>query len=159
MEIPQTFQNFCNILPPVFTNIADVLVNLPIILLFLITLPVRFFVCILSVITKISPTCALLNIFPFLSIICPLVTASTSAYSCYGNCKYCQSGTCVEYPQSLINLCTQCQNQYSILNKIFCDIGVVLFSLLIPFTTLINIVLIPATGKQLCISVNPNACG
>ncbi|ALG96863.1 hypothetical protein [Acidianus bottle-shaped virus 3 strain ABV3] len=146
----------CSLLPPVFTNLVDVLINLPIILLYLITLPVRFFVCFLAQLINVSPWCLIFNLFPMISMVCPFLTASPSEYSCYGNCPYCVSSECVQFPPCFSILCTACK--YSIFNKIFCDFGVVLLSMIQPLTVLINIITVPIFHKALCLNVNPEIC-
>lgn len=152
------FNTFCEIVPPIYNTATDLLVNLPILLLYLITLPVRFFICQFSAFTGINFVCALINLLPPFTMLCPLFTANQSESSCYGDCKYCLTSECLQYPQTVANICIECQQSFSILNKIFCNIGVLLYSFISPVTVIINVFLVPIIGKQFCINVNPYIC-
>lgn len=163
-EIGQFFQkyaNFCGLLPPsVDTSILAFLSNLPIILVFLITVPIRFFICIFSGLAKINPICVLINLFPPLAIVIPFVTAQYPPV-CNTQCQYCQSGKgeCLNYNQTIANYFNQCENQLSILNKIFCLVGIIIADILNPILTFINPLIYLAIHKVICLNTNPSVCG
>jgi len=156
LGIQQKITGFCDVIPPGINSITSFIVNLPLIILWLITLPPRAFLCILASIIQIPFLGLLVNIFPPLTLFCSFCPGSN--YSCFENCPSCtQSGECVTVPQFYIDLCRKTLPYFSIFNEIFCLIGYILIIMSIPLITLVNVMLVP-TGKQLCVNVNPNNC-
>jgi len=156
-QVQSEIEGFCDVLPPNINNLLSFVVNLPVIMLWIITLPPRTFLCILSSITQIPLYGLLANIFPPITLFCSLSQGNPNS-ECFSNCSYCyQSNECVNIPSFYNNFCEQALPYFSILNEIFCLIGYIMLVLLIPITSFINIVLAPL-GKQLCLSVNPNNC-
>ena len=156
-EVQDAIKGFCDVFPPNINNLTSFVVNLPLIMLWVITLPPRTFLCILSSITQIPILGLIANLFPPITLFCSL-TPSSSPTSCNGCNSYCSnSGECISPPQFYLNFCQKTLKYFSIFNEIFCLLGYIILVLLIPVTTLINIALLPL-GKQICISVNPNNC-
>jgi len=156
-EVQQKIEGLCDVFPPEIDNVVSFVVNLPIVLLWIITLPPRTFLCILTSITQIPLYGLIANIFPPITLFCSL-TQGNSQNTCFSQCPGCyQSGECVTIPQAYTNFCQKALPYFSLFNEIFCLIGYIIIVLLIPTTTLINLVLAPL-GKQLCLSVNPNNC-
>ena len=149
-------KRFCPLFPYGINSVTSALSNLPVILLFIFTIPVRTFLCLLSSITNVPIYGVLANLFPPLTLPCSLTEGNT--VGCYSNCPYCQNNSeCLPIPNTLTNFCTKSRPYFSILNQIFCLIGYVLIVLITPITELINIFL-AVIGKQICISANPNNC-
>lgn len=160
-EFFQKYNSFCGLLPPsVDSSITSFLANLPFVLLFLITIPIRFFICVFSSITKINIACAVINLFAPASIIIPFITAQSPPV-CTTNCSYCISETneCANYNSEIASYFTKCQNQYSILNKIFCLIGIIIANILNPIIAFINPLIYLAIHKVICLNTNPSICG
>jgi len=156
-EIVKVEEGICQVFPPGITNFVSAIVNLPVILLWILTLPPRTFLCILSSITQLPLYGLLANLFPPLTLLCSLTTGN-SLGGCNSECPGCnQSSECIEIPQSYINFCQKALPYFSIFNQIFCLVGYVILVLAIPITSIINIILVPL-GKQLCLGVNPNNC-
>jgi hypothetical protein len=156
-EVQQKIEGFCDVFPPGINNALSFVVNLPLVLLWIITLPPRTFLCILTDITEINLYGLIANIFPPITLFCSL-TQGSSGNSCFSQCPGCtQSGECVSIPQAYSNFCSKALPYFSIFNQIFCLIGYVIIILITPIISLINIMLAPI-GKQLCIDVNPNNC-
>jgi len=147
---------FCDIFPPGINSLTSFLVNLPIIILWVITIPPRTFLCILSSITQIPILGLIANLFPPSTLFCSLVNGSgLGCNQCQSECNL--SGECIGIPQSYIKFCQETLPYFSIFNEIFCLLGYIIAVLLIPAITLINIPL-AFIGKQICVSVNPNNC-
>ncbi|ALG96790.1 hypothetical protein [Acidianus bottle-shaped virus 2 strain ABV2] len=160
-EFFQKYNGFCGLLPPsVDSSITSFLANLPFVLLFLITTPIRFFICIFSSITSINITCAVINLFAPASIIIPFITAQSPPV-CSTQCQYCsaQTGECANYNSEIASYFTNCQNQFSILNKVFCLIGVTIADILNPIIAFINPLIYLAIHKVICLNTNPSICG
>jgi hypothetical protein len=150
-------QKFCDVFPPGIDSIVSFLANLPLVLLWIITLPPRTFLCILTSITQIPLYGFIANIFPPSTLFCSFVN-SNSPSTCFANCPSCyKPGECIEMPQQYINFCQNAKPYFSIFNEIFCLIGYILLVLTIPITSILNLVLV-LFNKQICISVNPNNC-
>jgi len=149
-------KDICSVFPPHINSFLSVVVNLPIILLYIISLPPRFFLCILASITNVPLLGLLANLFPPSTLFCSIVPGSSN--TCYSECPGCQSNAkCVSLPNSYIKFCNEAKPYFSLLNEIFCLIGYVTTVILLPIIELINIVLAP-TGNQLCISYDVNNC-
>lgn len=160
-EILNKYNAFCHLLPPgADSSIVAFLANLPLVLLFLITTPIRFFICIFSSITSINLVCALINLLPPSTIILPFITASTPPV-CTSECVYCKAGRgeCVNYNAKIASYFTNCQSQFSVLNKIFCLVGVIIADVLEPILAFINPLIYLAIGKEVCLNTNPSICG
>lgn len=155
------YNGFCDLLPPgADSSIVAFLANLPLVLLFLITTPIRFFVCIFSSITSINIVCALLNLLPPATIALPFLTASSPPV-CNEGCKYCKGGKgeCLNYNKKVANYLLNCVSQFSVLNKIFCLIGVQIANILNPIIAFINPLIFLAIRKEICLNTNPSICG
>jgi len=149
-------QRFCPVFPRGIHSFTSAVSNLPIILLFLLTLPIRTFVCILSSITSVPIYGVIANLFPPLTLMCSVTQGNTTA--CYQNCPYCQNNSeCIAIPSQLSTFCTNARPYFSILDEIFCLVGYIIVTLFIPLTEFINIFL-ALFNKQLCLSANPNYC-
>lgn len=149
-------KKFCPVFPQGITSLTSALSNLPIILLFILTIPIRTFLCILSSITEIPLYGVIANLLPPSTLLCSLTYGSSNV--CYPNCPYCQnSSECLQIPNQLTTFCSNARPYFSIPNQIFCLIGYILIVLFIPLSEFINIFL-ALVGKQLCISANPNLC-
>jgi len=149
-------KKFCPLFPSGINSVTSAVSNLPIILLFILTIPVRTFLCLLSSITDVPLYGVIANLFPPITLPCSLTQGTTNG--CYPNCPYCQnSSECLPIPSEITNFCTKSKPYFSILNEIFCLIGYVLIVIITPITELINIFL-ALVGKQICISANPNNC-
>lgn len=160
-EFFQKYNGFCGLLPPSVDNsITSFLVNLPFVLLFLITTPIRFFICIFSGITKINIACAVINLFAPGTIALPFITAKSPPV-CTSECQYCQSvkNECANYNSEIASYFLKCQNQFSILNKIFCLVGVIIADILNPIIAFINPLIYLAIHKVICLNTNPSICG
>jgi hypothetical protein len=156
-EVQQKIEGFCDVFPPGIDNVVSFVVNLPIVLLLIITLPPRTFLCILTSFTEIPLYGVLANLFPPITLFCSLAQESANN-ACFSNCPYCyQSGECVGIPSVYSNFCQKALPYFSLFDQIFCLVGYIILVLIIPITSLINIALAPL-GKQLCINVNPNNC-
>jgi hypothetical protein len=154
--IQEKIAGFCDVFPPGINSLTSFVVNLPIIMLWVITIPPRTFLCILSSVTQIPILGLIANLFPPSTIFCSLT--SGNSLSCQPCNSYCNlSGECVGLPQSYQNFCQKTLPYFSIFNEIFCLLGYIIAVLLIPVITLINIPL-SFIGKQICLSVNPNNC-
>jgi hypothetical protein len=155
-ELQKFDKSFCSIFPPGIDSFTSVLVNLPIILLWIISLPPRTFLCLLTSIGQVNVLGVIINLIPPLTMFCSVCPGTSS--SCFQCSNYCQNNAeCITLPQSYINLCQQTKQYFSILNEIFCLLGYVLLSLILPFTQIINFIL-SFTGHQICLSLNPNNC-
>ena len=155
-ELQKIDDFFCNVFPPGINSFASALANLPVILLWIITLPPRFFLCIISSIAQIPILGAIVNLIPPITLFCSVCEGQ--ATSCFQCQNYCQnSAECVSFPQSYINLCQQTKQYFSILNQIFCLIGYVMLAIALPFVQIINFFL-SFTGHQICLNLNPNNC-
>ncbi|ABP73434.1 hypothetical protein [Acidianus bottle-shaped virus] len=160
-EFLKKYAGFCGLLPPSVDNsLLDFLANLPIILVFLITMPVRFFICIFAGLAKVNPICVLINLLPPLAIAIPFVTAQTPPV-CSTQCQYCQSGKgeCLNYNPTIAKYFTQCEKQLSVLNKIFCLVGIIIADVLNPILAFINPLIYLAIHKVICLNTNPCICG
>lgn len=160
-EVLKQYNAFCQLLPPgVTSSLADLMANLPIILFFLVTTPVRFFICIFSSITKINLICALINLFPPSTLILPFITQQ-SPQACTTQCQYCVTNntTCINYFPQITNYFNQCSNQWSILNKIFCLLGIIIAEIINPFLVFINPLIYLAVHKVICLNTDPSICG
>ena len=155
-EVQQKIEGFCDVFPPGINNLVSFIVNLPLILLWIITLPPRTFLCIISSFTEIPLYGLLANIFPPITLFCSLTEGESN--TCFKECPTCnQQKECIQIPQSYVNFCQKALPYFSLFNQIFCLIGYVLIILSIPITTIINIVL-ATFEKQICIDVNVNNC-
>lgn len=160
-DLFRQYANFCGLLPPSVDNsLSSFLANLPIILLFLVTVPVRFFICIFAGLAKINPICSLINLLPPVAIALPFLTAQSPPV-CNNQCQYCQSGKgeCLNYNPTLAKYFNQCEKQLSILNKIFCLVGIIIADVINPILTFINPLLYLAIHKVICLNTNPSVCG
>jgi len=156
LPIQQKIAGFCDLTPPGINNIISFVVNLPLIMLWIITVPPRFFLCTITSITQIPLLGLLANIFPPITMFCSVVPGSS--YACFSNCPNCiQSNECVSIPESYAKFCQETRPYFSIFNQIFCLIGYILVVMSIPIITLVNIVL-AFFGKQICVDLNPNNC-
>jgi len=156
-EIQEKIEGFCDVFPPGINNAVSFVVNLPLVLLWIITLPPRTFLCIISSFTEIPLYGLIANIFPPITLFCSL-TQGGSNNMCFSECPGCyQSGECIGIPTVYSNFCSNALPYFSIFNQIFCLVGYIILILLIPATSLINLALAPL-GKQLCINVDPNNC-
>jgi len=155
-EVQQRIEGFCDVFPPGIDNVVAFIVNLPLVLLWIITLPPRTFLCVLTSFTEIPLYGLIANIFPPITLFCSLTEGESNV--CFKSCTACnQENECIQIPQSYINFCQKALPYFSLFNQIFCLIGYILIILSIPITTIINIVL-ATFGKQICIDVNPNNC-
>jgi len=155
-ELQQKIQGFCDLVPPGINNAKSLVINLPLIMLWIITVPPRFFFCTLASITQIPLDGLIANIFPPIVLFCSLVPGQS--YSCFSQCPSCtQNNECVQIPQSYTNFCQKALPYFSIFDQIFCLIGYIMMIMSIPIITLINIIL-AVFGKQICIDLNPNNC-
>lgn len=160
-EVLRQYNAFCQLLPPGVTNSVETfLANLPLIILFLVTIPVRFFLCVFSTITKINLICVLFNVFPPANFVLPFISAKTSP-SCNTQCKYCtkQNIMCINYFPQIVKYFNECKKQMSILNKIFCLLGIIIADIINPFLVFINPLIYLATNKIICINTDPSICG
>jgi len=148
--------DICDVFPPGINSFTSVLVNLPLILLWLITLPPRFFFCVLSSITQIPIYGLIMNVFPPLAVFCPFTQSSEVV--CFSNCPGCSiSGTCVTIPSSISNFCTKALPYFSILDQMFCLLGYIVWVIAYPSIELLNIIFAP-TGRQICLIPDANVC-
>jgi hypothetical protein len=155
-QLQQVIGDFCSVFPPGINSITSVLVNLPVILLWIITLPPRTFLCILSSLAEIPIYGLIANLFPPITILCPICTSSANV--CYSNCPGCSNtNECITLPSSISSFCKKAQPYFSLLNEIFCLIGYVILVILQPVIEIINLIIAP-TNKQLCLTPNPNNC-
>ena len=155
-ELQQKIAGFCDIIPPGIDSITSFIANLPLVMLWIITLPPRTFFCTLASITQIPIYGLIANLFPPITLFCSLVQGQNT--SCFSKCPACTyNNECVQIPQSYINFCQKALPYFSIFDEIFCLLGYVMIVLSLPIITLINIMLLPL-GKQICIDVNPNNC-
>jgi len=156
-EVQQKIEGYCDVFPPGIDNAIGFVVNLPIVMLWIITIPIRTFLCTLASFTEIPLYGLIANFFPPITLFCSLAQGG-NGNSCFSECPYCyNSGECIGIPNSYSNFCTKALPYFSLFDQIFCLIGYIILVLLIPITSLINIALAPI-GKQLCINVNPNNC-
>jgi len=155
-KVQEKIEGYCDVFPPGIDNVVSFLVNLPLILLWIITLPPRTFLCTLASLAEIPLYGLIANIFPPITLFCSYYQSTNS--TCFPKCPYCSNnGQCITLPQSYINFCRKALPYFSLFNQIFCLIGYVLTVMSIPIITIINLVLAPL-GKQVCIDVNPNYC-
>ncbi len=156
LPIQQKIAGFCDLIPPGINNFTSFVVNLPLIMLWIITIPPRFFLCTLTSITQIPFYGLIANLFPPIVLFCSLVPGQS--YSCFSNCTGCtQNNECIQIPQGYANFCQKALPYFSIFDQIFCLIGYIMIIMSIPIITLINIIL-AVFGKQICIDLNPNNC-
>ena len=155
-ELQKIDEFFCDVFPPGINSLTSAIVNLPVILLWIVTLPPRTFFCIISSIAQIPILGVIVNLIPPLTMFCSVSTGqSTSCFQCQNYCQ--NSGNCISFPQSYINLCQQTLQYFSILNQIFCLLGYVMLVIALPFIQIINFFL-SFTGHQICLNLNPNNC-
>jgi len=155
-EVAKIDKKFCPVFPRGISSLTSAVSNLPVIILFIISLPVRTFLCVLSSITSVPLYGVLANLFPPLTLACSLTQGSES--SCFSNCPYCsENADCLTIPSEVFTFCEKSRPYFSILDQIFCLLGYVLIVLISPITELINIPL-ALFGKQLCLNSNPNLC-
>jgi hypothetical protein len=155
-EVQEKIEGLCDVFPPGIDNAISFVVNLPLVLLWIITLPPRTFLCILTSFTEIPLYGLIANIFPPITLFCSFAEGESN--TCFSNCSYCnQQNSCVGIPQGYINFCQKALPYFSLFNQLFCLIGYILLILSIPITTIINVIL-ATFGKQICINLNPNNC-
>jgi len=148
--------DICDVFPPGINSFTSLVVNLPIILLWFITLPPRFFLCVLSSITQIPIYGLIINLIPPLAIFCPFTQSSEVV--CYSNCPGCSySGKCVTIPSELSNFCTKSLPYFSVLDKMFCLLGYIAGIIMYPTIELLNIIFAP-TDRQICLVPDANIC-
>lgn len=160
-EVIKQYNTFCQLLPPgVTSSVSDFLANLPIIVLFLVTIPIRFFLCIFSSVTKVNLLCVAFNLFPISTLALPFISQQTPQ-ACNTQCPYCVSNNvpCINYFPQILNYYNQCKNQWSILNKIFCLLGVIIAEILNPFLVFINPLIYLAVHKVICLNTDLSICG
>jgi len=155
-ELHKLDKAFCDVFPPGIDSFTSIVVNLPVIVLWILTLPPRTFLCLIASIGEVNPLALLINLFPPITMFCSVCPGQSS--SCFQCSNYCnESSECITLPQSYINLCRQTQKYFSLLNQVFCLIGYVMLSIALPLVQIINFILV-FTGHQICISLNPNNC-
>lgn len=160
-EVLKQYNAFCQLLPPgVSSSLSTFLANLPIIVLFLVSIPIRFFICIFSTVTKIDLICVLINLFPISTFVLPFITQQT-AQGCNTYCPFCitNNTTCINYFPQITKYFNQCSNQWSVLNKIFCLLGVIIAEIINPFLVFINPLIYLAVHKVICLNTNLSLCG
>ncbi len=147
-EVINESKFFCNVIVPV-DSILDFLANLPVEAFFLLTIPIRFFVCLLLEIFNVNPYCILYNLAFPVSMLCPLVNMNSQlACSTYNN-SCCLQSNCKSIVVPFIqSLCQNCQP--SVLNYIFCVIGYVIEVALTPLIFLINPIIASIIGEPIC---------
>lgn len=144
---------FCDVVPQL-PSAPWYLVNLPVLVIFLVTLPIRFLVCYLADLFNINPICLLYNLFPVISIFQPV---TEGFYNNGQSCPNCYNkGECVTIPNIYQKYFYNCQD--SVFNRAFCLIGAVAFEMLGITVQFLNPLIGAITGKILCISANPNLC-
>ena len=149
-------KDVCSLFPPHIDNFKSAIVNLPIILLYIISLPPRTFLCILSSLTNVPLYGLIANLLPPITLFCSWVNGKSN--TCYSCCPGCQNnGECVSLPNSIVNFCQKARPYFSIPNQIFCLIGYILAVILTPVRELVNLALAP-TGHQICLAFDVNNC-
>jgi hypothetical protein len=129
---------------------------LPIILLWILSIPIRYFFCIILSLTNIPIYGLIANLFPPSTLLCSVCSGQPN--NCYSNCPACQNyNECIGLPSIYTNFCLQANQYFSILNTIFCLIGYVMATILLPITEFINLIL-AFTGYQICLYTNPDNC-
>ena len=150
-EFYEKIDLFCDIIPPV-TSLQEFVANAPLVFLYLVTLPLRLFLCLVLSLVDANILCVIYNVFPFVSIFQSLTTTPPPAC----NCPYCHtSSNCISIPtpNTLFQGCPQ-----SIFNVVFCLIGSVLVLTLSLITSFINPFIYFFFGKSLCIYANIEQC-
>lgn len=156
LSLHQIYHRYCHLLPPGIDSITSFLVNLPIIIFFIITFPIRYFICLFITEAKVSGLCILYNIFPFISIVCPFLSKVSQSQYCYGSCSGCKTQIqhCIGSKKTIEYMCNVCAKKYqSVLNAIFCTMGDIVGLMIYPIILLINALITPLTGKSLCFEV------
>ncbi len=157
-------EGFCDIVPPV-PSLSFFMVNLPAYIMFLVTAPLRFPLCLLIGELKEleCPQCVLYNLFPFLSILNLFTPPQGQNCMLFGcacpTCATCCAPTSQQsgYTFSSITQIFTCNGQPcppSWLNYLFCLLG---YTFLVPFTPfiyLINLALDKFLHTQLYFSFN-----
>ena len=142
----------CDVFPPL-PNEVWYLTNLPVIGLYLVTLPIRFLICYLASLLDINPFCFLYNLVPIVSLLTPLTTGSP--YQC--NCPNCTNATnCIDLSNPFAQYFQNCTP--SVFNEVFCLIGAVLFTVLEILVSFVNPIIAFFLNKAVCIDVNPDLC-
>ena len=144
-------QVFCDLIPPV-KNVEQFLASLPIVLLYLVTIPLRFFICLLASVFEVNPLCLIYNLFPFISLIEPLETSSSSTCPCCG----CKQYDCINFSNPVLQAFSKCTP--SVLNTVFCLIGGDILLVLEIFLQFFNPIIAKFVGKQICVNVNFGVC-
>lgn len=142
-EYRQKTYQACEILPPV-NSVPSLFANLPVIILYIITLPIRFLLCpLLNTIG--NPLCLLYNLVPPLGII----NALTPTYDCLlFNCTNCTP--------IMINPFEGCQG--NVFDYVYCTLGGALLSVVNPIISVIN-GLIKYAGFNYCLPYfSPAGC-
>ena len=121
-EIQNKTRVACEILPPV-SSVPSLFANLPVLIVYIVTLPQRFLLCPLLN-TVGNPICLLYNLVPPLGIINALGATNCKSF----NCNTCST--------SFANLFAGCQG--NIFDYLFCVLGGALLSFANPLITIIN---------------------
>jgi len=149
-------KDICSLFPPHIDNFKSAIVNLPIILLYILSLPPRTFLCVLSSLTNIPLYGLIANFLPPSTLFCSWITGnSNTCFPCCPSCK--NNAECIQLPKFFVDFCQKAKPYFSIPNQIFCLIGYILTVMLTPVTELVNLVLVP-TGRQLCLAFDVNNC-
>ncbi len=157
-------EGFCDIIPPI-PSLSFLLVNLPAYLVFTLTAPLRFPICLLlGELTELEcPQCIAYNLFPFLSILNlfgPPTSQSCQFFGCVcPTCATCCAGSSSSSSSSFSNFLQifTCNGQpcpASWLNYLFCLLA---YDFLVPFTPfiyIINLVLDKVLQTQIYFSFN-----
>lgn len=148
-EKVQPFISLCDLIPPV-PDLTTLIANFPIFLLYLVTIPIRFPICLLvSLFADVDYLCLLYNLFPFLSIINLFSVEQTQCKFFY--CPDCAFGCSPNF--SFQSPFQNCPN--SIANVIFCTFGYVFLLPIGLFVPFINFAL-HLLGINTCISFQFN---
>ncbi|MEM3320640.1 MAG: hypothetical protein QXD27_09290 [Metallosphaera sp.] len=121
-EIKNKTRLACEILPPV-SSVPSLFANLPVLILYIITLPLRFLLCpLLNVVG--NPLCLIYNLFPPLGVLNALGSTNCKSFNC-NNCS-----------TSIPNPFAGCQG--NVFNYLFCVLGGSLLSFVNPLIVLLN---------------------
>ncbi len=157
-------EGFCDIVPPV-QSLSFFMVNFPFYIMFLVTAPLRFPLCLL--IGELSelecPQCILYNLFPFVSILNlfgPPQAQNCQYFGCV--CPNSATGCAPSYQQSSASFqnFTQifsCNGQPcppSWLNYLFCLLGYIFLVPFTPFIDLMNLAIEKIFNTQIYFSFN-----
>lgn len=139
--------NFCDLIPPV-DSLQSFLANLPIIISYLATIPIRYFLCLLLTILDFLNPCFIYNLFPIISIIEPYLSAVSHPPCIMFGCTCCYNSCNLNIP----NIFADCPA--SVFNFVFCLLGAIMGYTMLPIIDIVNLIA-SLVGSHFCIPI-PN---